>query len=49
VQHSDQHKSETGAKKNDGQEQGQDGYSRCAVMHVLRKTELRQEWFRGQD
>jgi hypothetical protein len=37
-----------GAKKNDGHEQGQDGYSRCALTHVLRTTELRQEWLRGQ-
>jgi hypothetical protein len=35
-------------KENDGQNEGQDGYSRCAVMHVLSKTELREEWLRGQ-
>ncbi len=41
-------KVELGCKKNCGQEKGQNGYSRCRVMHVLSKTELRQEWLRGQ-
>ncbi len=35
-------------KKHHGQEQRQNGYSRCAVMHLLIKTELRQDWLRGQ-
>lgn len=35
-------------KEHDGQEQRQCGHSRCAVMHLLIKTELRQDWLRGQ-
>jgi len=35
-------------KKHHGQQQRQNGYSRCVVMHVLAKTELRRDWLRGQ-
>jgi len=37
-------KSETGCQEQRRPRAGQDGISRCEVMHVLRTTELRQEW-----
>src|ERR1700732_1466591 len=34
--------------KNDDQEARQNGDSQCVLVHVLNKTELRQDWLRGQ-